>query len=125
MIVAQAVADNLKKASWIRRMFEEMRQIGLTDPSYRQTSGSVRLILAAIPRLDPRLAALLPKGSQDVLDLLRAARDPMGTGDIAASLTLSRPVILRRLRALEQAGLVRWTGKSQKDPRAAWTVNDA
>lgn len=108
----------------IHRIFEEMRRTGLTDPKYRQTSGSVRLILSSAPRLDPRLAALLPRGSQDVLDLLRSAGSPIGTGEIAAALGLSRPVVIRRLRALEQAGLVRWTGKSQKDPRAAWTVSD-
>lgn len=98
-----------------------MRRTGLTDPTYRQTSGSVRLILTSEHRLDPRISALLPAGSQEMLSQLRAA-GPVGTGDLAASLGISRPVALRRLRALEQAGLVRWSGKSQKDPRAVWAA---
>lgn len=106
----------------IRRIFEEMRRTGLVDPVYRQTSGSVRLILSSAPRLDPRIAALLPAGSQELLNLLRDAGSPIGTGEIAESLGVSRPVVLRRLRALEYAGLVRWLGKSRNDPRAAWVV---
>jgi ATP-dependent DNA helicase RecG len=108
----------------IRRIFEEMRRTGLADPTYRQTSGSVRLVLAAVQRPDPRIAALLPAGSLEMLDQLRAVGGPMGTGDLAAALRVSRPVAIRRLRALEQAELVRWSGKSQTDPRAVWTVVD-
>src|SRR5215475_4121554 len=104
----------------IRRMFDEMRRLGLTDPVYRQTAGSVRLVLADLPRLEPALAARLPVGSQQVLDTLRAAPVPLGTGELAEALDLSRPTVVRKLRALEKAGLVRWIGKSQKDPRAAW-----
>jgi ATP-dependent DNA helicase RecG len=106
----------------IRRMFEEMRRVGLTDPVYRQTAGSVRLVLADLPRLEPALAARLPAGSQQVLDILRAAPVPLGTGELAEALNLSRPTVVRKLRALEKAGLVRWVGKSQKDPRAAWIL---
>jgi ATP-dependent DNA helicase RecG len=109
----------------IRRMFEEMRRVGLTDPVYRQTSGSVRLVLSSMPRLDPVMAARLPAGSQQVLDALRSGHGPMGTGEIAEALGVSRPVVIRRLRALETAGLVRWLGKSKKDPRAAWLLTDA
>jgi ATP-dependent DNA helicase RecG len=57
----------------IKRIFDEMRRVGLTDPIYKQTGGSVRLVLAAVPRLDAHLAARLPWGSQQVLDVLRAA----------------------------------------------------
>ena len=42
---------------------------------------------------------------------LRAVRGP-SDGSVA----------LRRLRALEQAGLVHWSGKSQRDPRAVWNL---
>jgi len=45
-------------------MFEEMRRAGLDDPLYRQTSGSVRLVLTSNPRLDPEVAASLPRGSR-------------------------------------------------------------
>jgi ATP-dependent DNA helicase RecG len=108
----------------IKRIFEEMRRVGLTDPIYRQTAGSVRLVLAALPRLDARLAAQLPTGSQRVLDTLRAS-GPMSTGDVASEIPLSRPATLERLRALERAGLVRWSGKSKKDPRAVWILIDS
>lgn len=107
----------------IKRIFDEMRRVGLTDPIYRQTAGSVRLVLAALPRLDARLAARLPWGSQRVLDALRAS-GPMSTGDVAAEILLSRPATLERLRALERAGLILWSGKSKKDPRAVWILTD-
>src|SRR5262245_50636983 len=80
----------------IRRIFQEMRRTGLTDPTYRQTSGSVRLILASATRLDPRIAALLPRGSQEMLNQLRM-NGPAGTGDLADAVGISRPVALRRL----------------------------
>ncbi len=108
----------------IKRMFDEMRRVGLTDPMYKQYSGSVRLILTALPRLDARLAARLPKGSERVLDALRAAGKPLSTGDLAESLDLSRPAITTRLKALESEGLIRWIGKSPRDPRAAWDISD-
>jgi ATP-dependent DNA helicase RecG len=107
----------------IKRIFEEMRRVGLTDPVYKQTGGSVRLVLAATPRLDNRLAARLPRGSQRVLDVLRVA-GPLSTGDIAEEMGLSRPATLVRLRALEDARLIRWSGKSRKDPRAVWILNE-
>ena len=81
-------------------------------------------MLAALPRLDPAVAARLPKGSSDVVDLLRASASPLGTGDIVDALGLSRPVVLRRLAALQDEGLVRWAGKSRKDPRAVWLLTE-
>lgn len=107
----------------IKRIFEEMRQVGLTDPIYKQTGGSVRLVLAAVPRLDAHLAARLPVGSQKVLDILRAA-GPLSTGDIAEEIGMSRPASQTRLKALEKLGLIRWSGKSRKDPRAVWILNE-
>jgi len=103
-------------------MFDEMRRLGLTDPVYHQTSGSVRLVLSSLPRLDPRLAERLPAGSQQVLNVLRTAGRPLGTDEIAEALEVSRPAAIRRLRALEDAGEVRWIGKSRNDPRAAWVL---
>jgi ATP-dependent DNA helicase RecG len=108
----------------IKGISEEMQRVGLADPIYRQTSGTVRLTLAAIPRLDPRLAAQLPRGSQAVLDALRAAGTPLGTGDISELLHLSRPATQQRLRALAEHNLIRWSGKSPKDPRAVWELVD-
>jgi ATP-dependent DNA helicase RecG len=108
----------------IRRIFAEMRRVGLTDPIYSQTQGSVRLELAAIPRIPPRLADRLPKGSQRVFDALRVAATPLGTGEIVEILGLSRPSVLYRLRALEGAGLIKWRGKSANDPRAVWMISE-
>ncbi|CAO5162012.1 Transcriptional regulator [Frankia sp. AiPs1] len=116
--VAQEIGEGIK------RMFEEMRRVGLSDPMYEQRAGSVRLVLAAVPRLDPRTAARLPRGSQEVLDALRASGGPLGTGDLAAALGMSRPVVATRLKALESEGLIRWSGKSSRDPRAVWILID-
>lgn len=108
----------------IKRIFDEMRAVGLSDPIYRQTGGSVRLTLAAIARLDPALAKQLPRGSQAILDALRAAGTPLGTGDISDLAGLSRPATQQRLRALADHNLIRWSGKSPKDPRAVWELTD-
>ncbi|MCK9922722.1 MarR family transcriptional regulator [Frankia sp. AgPm24] len=116
--VAQELGEGIK------RMFEEMRRVGLTDPMYKQSAGSVKLVLAAIPRLDARTAASLPRGSQDVLDALRASGSPSGTGDLAEALGMSRPALKIRLKALEAEGLIRWVGKSSRDPRAVWVLVD-
>jgi ATP-dependent DNA helicase RecG len=106
----------------IKRIFEEMRKVGLTDPVYRQGAGSVRLRLEAVTRLSPEVAKRLPKGSQPVLDLLRAASSPLGTGEVAEALSISRPTATSRLQALRDEGLIQWVGKSPTDPRAAWML---
>lgn len=108
----------------IKRIFDEMRRVGLTDPIYEQTSGTVKLKLQAVPRLDPRIAARLPKNSQQVLDVLRAAERPMSTGDIATAIGLSKPTAASRLSALQEESLVRWIGKASRDPRAVWELVD-
>jgi ATP-dependent DNA helicase RecG len=109
----------------IRRMFDEMQKAGLADPLYRQTAGSVQLVLAATARLDSRIEAELPRGSGDVLRLLQHTDHQLGTGDIASLLGVSRPTTIRRLTALREAGLVDWHGKTAKDPRAFWAVRSA
>lgn len=106
----------------IKRIFEEMRRVGLTDPVYRQGTGSVKLRLEAVPRLSSEVAKRLPRGSQAVLDVLRGAAMPMGSGEVADALGISKPSATTRLRALRAEGLVEWSGKSPKDPRAAWTL---
>ncbi|WP_431916726.1 ATP-binding protein [Micromonospora wenchangensis] len=108
----------------IRRIFEEMRRTGLTDPVYTQTQASVRLVLSDVPRIDPRTALRMPHGSQRVLNALRAAGTPLGTGEVVELLGLSRPYVLTRLRALESEGFVRWSGKSPRDPRAVWLISE-
>jgi len=108
----------------IKRIFNEMRRVGLTDPVYKQSQGSVRLTLLALPRLDEHLVARLPRGSQRVLELMRGAGRGLSTGDIAEGLDLSRPATLIRLRALEAEELISWSGKSTNDPRAVWLLTE-
>lgn len=104
----------------IRRMFEEMRIAGLADPTYRQTSGSVRVTLSSVP-VDRALEARLPMGARELVRLVREA-GRVSTGEIAQASGRSRPVVLRQLRALQEAGLVTWNGHSKKDPRAYWSL---
>jgi ATP-dependent DNA helicase RecG len=104
----------------IRRMFEEMRIAGLADPAYHQTSGSVRVTLSSAP-VDRALEARLPQGARDLIRIVREV-GRASTGDIVEASRRSRPVVLRQLRALEDAGLVTWTGHTRKDPRAYWSL---
>jgi ATP-dependent DNA helicase RecG len=104
----------------IRRMFEEMRAAGLNDPIYRQTSGSVQLILLAEP-VDRRLEARLPENARRITNALREA-ERLSTGEVAELLDVSRPVAQRELAALKEAGIIEWVGKSVRDPRAYWCL---
>jgi ATP-dependent DNA helicase RecG len=104
----------------IKRMFEEMRSRGLTDPAYRQSVGSVTLTLSALSRITDDVLDRLPRGAVDTLNALRAARQPLGTGDLLDLTGLSRPTLVKQLNALRDEDLVRWAGKSLKDPRATW-----
>jgi ATP-dependent DNA helicase RecG len=101
-------------------MFEEMRLAGLADPDYRQTSGSVRVTLSSTP-IDRALEARLPRGARDLLRLVREV-GRASTGELVEASGRSRPVVLRQLRALEEAGLIIWTGHSPTDPRAYWAL---
>ncbi|MGH8907874.1 MAG: ATP-binding protein [Egibacteraceae bacterium] len=104
----------------IRRMFEEMRLAGLADPDFRQTSGSVRLSLSSVA-VDRELEERLPPGARDLARLIREA-GRASTGDLAEASGRSRPIVIRQLRALQDAGLVVWVGHSTRDPRAYWTL---
>jgi ATP-dependent DNA helicase RecG len=104
----------------IRRMFEEMREAGLNDPIYRQTSGSVQLMLLAEP-VDRRLEARLPENARRITTALRQT-DRLSTGEVAELLDVSRPVAQRELAALKEAEIVEWVGKSTRDPRAYWCL---
>lgn len=101
----------------IRRMFDEMRRAGLTDPKYIETPGSVKLILEAIPA-DPRLDGLRME-YKEIHRLLRGT-GPKSSGELAAAMGVSRPTILRWMRDLAAKGIVGWTGASPKDPTAVW-----
>lgn len=111
-----------EKGEGIVRIFEEMRMSGLADPVYKQTSGSVRLTLQSAPRLSAKAAETLPKAATSVLDVLRAAGRPLGTGEIAEGIGRQRPATLKALKALQSLGEVVWEGNSAKDPRATWSL---
>ena len=104
----------------IRRMFEEMRLAGLADPQYVQTAGSVRVTLLSAP-VDRALEARLPRGSREVLRVIRQA-GRASTGELVDATGRSRPFVRAQLSALEHAGLIEWKGHSRKDPRAFWMV---
>ncbi len=104
----------------IRRIFEEMRHAGLTDPIYRQTSGSVELKLLSEP-VDRQLEAGLPESARAIAAALRSA-GRLSTGEVTDILGVSRPVVQRELGALRDAGIVEWVGKSPNDPRAFWRL---
>lgn len=102
----------------IRRMFEEMRLAGLADPEYHQTAGSVHLTLRASP-VDRALDDRLPGHWRQAMRIVRDG-ERVSTGDIQDALGVSRPVTIRLLRAMAEAGLIEWVGKSDRDPRAYW-----
>ena len=106
----------------IRRIYREMRARGLTDPLYTQTAASVQLTLFFSDALPPEVRSSLPSGALKILDLLRRAGRPLGTGQIADAAGITRPTASRHLQRLQDAGLVAWEGQSRKDPRAAWRL---
>jgi ATP-dependent DNA helicase RecG len=125
--IARVCSDlgiTLERGEGIRRIFEEMRLVGLADPQYHQTSGSVRLTLTASSRLSPAQQEVLPHGADEVLAILRSHGRPLGTGDIVEETRRSRPWVRRVLRELESSGIVAWDGRSERDPRATWTLRD-
>lgn len=106
----------------IKRIFDEMRARGLSDPIYRQTAGSVRLTLSSVDRIDATLQATLPKGAEMILKLLRSTPGAWSTGQVVEAIGRSRPWVLKRLYALEDQGVVEWKGQSPNDPHATWQL---
>lgn len=106
----------------IRRMFDEMRSAGLTDPAYAQTSTSVQLTLSSFTVNVELEQQLMPRQRQ-LLGLLRA-HDGLSTGDAVDASGWSRPVVLRDLGHLRDLGLIEWLGRSRNDPWAYWRVKD-
>lgn len=102
----------------IRRIYEEMRLAGLQDPVYKQSAASVHLTLSGEP-VDRQLDAQLTPDARAVSVALRDA-GRLSTGEIAEVIGRSRPYVLSVLRSLDDAGIVRWIGKSKRDPRAYW-----
>lgn len=106
----------------IKRIFGEMRSLGLTDPIYSQTSGSVRLRLSSADALPEAVRSSLPRAARRVLDTLRLEGRPMSTGQIAELAGIARPTASRHLQTLRRLELVAWDGQGPKDPRASWSL---
>jgi ATP-dependent DNA helicase RecG len=106
----------------IRRMFDEMRARGLTDPMYTQTQSGVRLILSALDTVPREVSDQFSRGARQVLEVLRVAGRPLGTGQVAELAELTRPTVIRHLQKLQELGVVVWEGQSPKDPRAVWRI---
>lgn len=104
----------------IRRIFKEMRRSGLSDPMYQQHADAVRLTLMASDAVPRDVLDSLGKTSAAILDVMRRAQHPLGTGQIAELINVTRPTVLRNIRQLQEAGLVTWQGNSVSDPRATW-----
>jgi ATP-dependent DNA helicase RecG len=103
----------------IRRIYQEMRAAGLNEPVYAQTAATVRLVLSGTPSV--RALDDLPPEARVIVTALRDA-GRLRTGEVEELLGRSRPVTLRRLRALQAAGMARWVGQSAQDPQAYWEL---
>ena len=122
--IARALADMgiaRELGEGIRRMFEHMRESGLVDPIYQQSSMGVTLTL-----LDEPITATAREGltstAQRILVALQEARRPLGTSQVAELADLSRPTAARTLKTLKEQGLVSWRGAVPNDPRATWVL---
>jgi ATP-dependent DNA helicase RecG len=106
----------------IKRIFTEMRRLGLTDPMYTQTGASVRLVLSSADALSEDVRSSLSKGAREVLNVLHLEGRPLGTGQVADLAGVTRPTASRHLQALRELGLVTWEGQGPSDPRASWRL---
>ena len=124
-LIARVCADlrfGQELGEGIRRMFNEMKLAGLSDPEYHQTSGSVRLTLSWAAT-DRDLEDRLPKLARDLMRLIRSGDRP-STGDLTEATDRSRPAVLRQLQVLQAEDLISRVGKSPNDPRAYWTLKN-
>lgn len=123
--VARVLADlryGQERGEGIVRIFEEMRRAGLARPTYRQHDRHVVLTLRARP-LEGSPSSSLDHISDAVVRYLERERRA-STGDLVSAVGLSRPTLLRHLAELREEGVIRWVGRSPKDPRAVWQLGD-
>ena len=99
-----------------------MRRRGLVDPIYTQSSSTVTLTLLASDALPAEVVSRLTGSALAILDALRLAGQPLGTGQLAELAGVTRMTATRALAALEQEGIVTWRGTSKRDPRATWSL---
>lgn len=106
----------------IKRIFAEMRETGLQEPIYQQAPESIRLTLLASSAVPKEITSTLTPAAVRIHDALRRVPQPLGTGAIVELVGMARPTVIRSLRSLQDAGLVRWEGSSPRDPRAVWVI---
>lgn len=106
----------------IRRIFAEMRSHGLADPIYQQSSSTVTLTLLATGALSSSAREQLTPSALKVLDAMRAAARPLGTGQLAELAGVTRITAARALATLRDEGLAVRRGTSPNDPRATWQL---
>ena len=107
----------------IRRMFGHMREAGLVDPLYQQSSMGVTLTLFDHP-IAAALRDSLPAVALHMFSILQEARRPLGTTQIADAAGVARPTAIKHLKTLQSSKLIVWTGESPRDPRASWRLRE-
>lgn len=123
--IARVCADLdlcLEQGEGIRRIHDEMRQAGLDAPLYKQTRHAVTLTLSAEPanrQIDARYR-------DDVAAVLASLRDNerLSTSELTSVVGRSKPSVRNLLRKMQEASMIDWRGKSQRDPRAYWCLPD-
>ena len=83
---------------------------------------AVTLTLLASDALPAEVVSRLTGSALAILDALRLAGQPLGTGQLAELAGVTRMTATRALTALEQEGIVTWRGTSKRDPRATWSL---
>ncbi|AZA10420.1 ATP-binding protein [Corynebacterium gerontici] len=123
--VARVCADlgvSEARGAGIRRMCQAMRDAGFADPQYQQFTEAVRLTLFSETTTAQALPKSMSATATRIVNELKLADKPLGTGQLTALLGLARPTVLRHLNALREQGLVQWHGRSKRDPLATWSV---
>ncbi|MDR1387665.1 MAG: putative DNA binding domain-containing protein [Propionibacteriaceae bacterium] len=104
----------------IQRMFSIMREAELDDPVYRVEDNQIRLTLYA-SRLSSETHGL-PATAAQIVQSMRQADIPLGTGQIAKLSGVSAITASKHLKQLRDEGLVEWRGASPRDPQATWRL---
>ena len=117
------ISESQELGEGIRRIFAEMRRTGLSEPMYVQSSQSVRLTLLTRSSLPSSIEEALGPTGMKIFKAMRQAQRPLGTGQIAELVEMTRPTVLRHLTRMPDAEIVTWRGEQPKDPHATWRLN--
>jgi ATP-dependent DNA helicase RecG len=104
----------------VDRMFEEMEQVGLPDPIYRQGPASVSVSLLMDP-MGARMLRLLPPGSERFVEFVLGS-DRVTTAQAKELLGVSVNTARRYLTALADAGYLHRESQSARDPHGFWRL---